>query len=725
MPRPLVRAAIQVWLLAFVVLAGTSLTDLVPGAWLVVAVLYGLPVVIVGLVRLRGPVDRLDWLVLVALAAYAIASLLSVDPTGSLASLGLALVYAVVFMLARRWFATDATRHLVALPFALGFTAWLAWVAIAWIGEKVGWIGAGGGIPPLDAVQPFLWGSPNTYPILVLLAWPFAASLPNPVLRRSLLAVIAVTAIAVVPMSVGRAGWLGLAIAVVSFWVLSGGSAERVRSALRAPAAWLAGLVALAAVVVLAGGRFVSAVALALDARISLWSQALGVFGADPITGSGPTTYSWTRLAHVPDYADPIGVHVAHNVVVQVLADGGLVLAGAVAAMALAWMAAVWRGRAVMTPIQRMGAAAVIGVAAASLLDDFTSLPAIVAGALLLAGWSVPVVEVAATTHGVRRWTLPVSVGLALLVVAWPMYAMSSARLAAGDGRAFAMERRWAQAADRFADAVAMHDTFPLHHLGHGLSDAESGDLESARAAYARAQALSPGDPRASGALAALSDDPDLAIDALGRATRQSTDAQYALRLSDALLGAGDVAGAADAYALAVFLRTDLYASLLQGRYGLGAADVRAALPAVASRVRAVDPSRAQVVAWDLDLADRELASDAPAAWRAVAAAAEGRPDEARALVNEARSDAPHDQMTHLAAAAVARFDCDEDAYRRAMRLAGRVLGGPVPTLAIGRDPIYRDFGLGDYQPSWVDRPPPMPVWPFGLVSSPSCPWAP
>jgi hypothetical protein len=59
------------------------------------------------------------------------------------------------------------------------------------------------------------------------------------------------------------------------------------------------------------------------------------------------------------------------------------------------------------------------------------------------------------------------------------------------------------------------------------------------------------------------------------------------------------------------------------------------------------------------------------------------------------------------------------------MRLAGTVLGGPVPSLAIGRDPIYRDFGLGDYQPSWVERPPTPPVWPFGLVDAPACEWTP
>jgi hypothetical protein len=215
------------------------------------------------------------------------------------------------------------------------------------------------------------------------------------------------------------------------------------------------------------------------------------------------------------------------------------------------------------------------------------------------------------------------------------------------------------------------------------------------------------------------------AIAYLETASRVSTDAQYAFRLSAARNGVGDVPEAAEAYALAIVLRTDLYRLLSGEVLGLSRGDVLTALPGVAASVDAADPNRARRVAWDIALADGFVPDDAPPAWRAVAAAAEGDAEAAALHLRAARHTAPHDQVSHLAGAAVARLACDEAEYRTAMRLAGRVLGGPVPALAISRDPIYRDSGLGDYQPSWVERPPAPPVWPFGLVTPPECEWKP
>ena len=195
-----------------------------------------------------------------------------------------------------------------------------------------------------------------------------------------------------------------------------------------------------------------------------------------------------------------------------------------------------------------------------------------------------------------------------------------------------------------------------------------------------------PGDPRAAGALAALAEEASERIRFLEVATRTSTDAQYAARLSSALYGTGDARGAAEAYALAVVLRTDLYGRLQDVTTGPSADDVRTALSAIASRGDAGDPDRARRALWDVELADGTLPPDAPAAWRAVARAGAGDGGAAGDAVAEARRAAPHDQMTHLAAAAVARFACDEDAYRRAMRLAGRVLGGPAASRASRRN---------------------------------------
>ena len=722
-----VRLAAQIWVGAFVALLGTYLLTTIDGLRVPVQVLYATPLAAWAVVTLRGPRDLLDIAVLVAVAAHVGVALAGVDPTGSLEAAGLSLGFAVMFWLMRS--AADDTdlRSMISLAAALPMVGWLLAAAVAWIFEKVSWVAAGGGWPPLESYQVFVWGTTNAYPVLVILTAPLVAFIRPGRARRAVGIAFGAAAVIVVPLSVGRAGWLGIAVAIIAYEALSGwarlrfvaASARHSRRAIFA-----AGLVGTAALVglVLASGRLASAIGSNLDTRERIWNQALGIFGTDPVTGSGPGTFSWVRLQHVPPYEDPIGVILAHNAWLQTIADGGLVLGVAFGALAVLWLSTVWRQRSELTRPQCLAAAAVIGLAAASLLDDFSFLPAVMAVAVTLAAWSVPV----------RRHTDPSPVPSLLLaavavlvIVAIPAFSVERARLLASDARRAAIAGQWKEAARLFEDAAAGHPTNPLLHLGHGLALAELGRTGDARGAYEQARTLSPGDPRAGGALAALADEPETAVALLEGAARVSTDAQYALRLAAVRSAMGDRVGAADAYAMAVFLRTDLYRSISDGATGVSSEEVRGALAAVAARAHAADPNRPQVVDWDLGLADGDLGADAPATWQAIASAVSGDEDAARSWVLQAKALRPHDQLTHLAAASVAWYACDEDGYRRAMTLAGRVFGTPVPTLAIGRDPIYRDFGLGDYQPSWVDRPPPPPVWPFGLVPAPTCEWAP
>lgn len=724
------RLALQLWVAAFVGFFGTYLLNTVDGLRVPVQVIYALPLAVWAARSLRGPRDWLDLAVLVAAAAHLVVAFAGVDPTGSASATGMALGFAVLFWLTRDLATRPRLRSAVAAAIAVPATGWMFAAAVAWIVEKVEWIVAGGGIPALESYQVFVWGTTNAFPVLGLLTVPFLAFVAPGPLRRLLIVLFGFSMILVVPLSVGRAGWLGIAAALVAFEALSGWArarivARRVRAGRpRVAAGALAGTAILLSLA-LNGDRLLGALGSNLESRARIWNQAVGVFGADPITGSGPGTFSWMRLAHVPQFSDPIGVFLAHNAWLQTLADGGVLLGAAFGAVVLLWVGALWRGRAGMTVGERAAAASVIGLGAASLLDDFSFLPAMVAMAVTLAAWSVPSPRTRWRVGAAARPWLLSGALLVAAVVTVPTIDVERARLIAGEGRSAAVAGRWQEAADLFAAASALHPTNPLLHLSRGLALAETGDQAASREAYGRARALSPGDPRAAGALAALAEEPGERIRLLEVATRTSTDAQYAVRLSSSLREIGDAAAAAEAYALAVVLRTDLYAWLDDGATGPAAADVRAAIPAVASKVHARDPDRVRRVLWDVRLADGTLPRDAPAAWRAVAQASAGRREAARNAVAESRRAAPHDQMTHLAAAAVARFACDEDAYRRTMRLAGRMLGGPVPSLAIGRDPVYRDVGLGDFQPSWVERPPSPSIWPFGLIEEPECGWRP
>ena len=724
--------AAQLLVGAFVGLFGTYLLNTVDGFRVPTQLLFVLPLVAWGALRLRGPWDALDWAVLAAVTAHLLVAASGVDPTGSLQATGLALSFALLFWLMRRLEnSSPGLRAVIVLAALVPTVIWLAAVAVAWLMEKVAWVQAGGGIPALESYQVFVWGTANAFPILVLLAAPLVAFLTPGRRRRAFAIALGLPAVVVVPLSVGRAGWLGLAVGLVAFEALSGWAFARAavarirRSRAMVWGAVIGGLVLTG--LALGSGRIGAAVTANLDSRSRIWSQALGVFGADPLTGSGPGTFSWMRLEHVPDYADPIGVILAHNAWLQTLSDGGLLLAAAFGAAVVLWTSTVWRSRRVLTGAQRAAAAAVVGLGAASLLDDFSFLPALMAVAVTLAAWSAPAPEREVVAVEERlRWVLPAGAALIGALVLLPAISVERARTAAAEGRQAAVEGRWPDAADRFAAAAEAHPTNPLDHLGLGFALAEASDVDAARVAYEKADGLSPGDPRVDGALAALAaerGDLDLEATLLDAASRVSTDPQYAYRLARALVGSGDFAAGAQAYALGVTLRTDLYALLASNAYGLGRADVRAALLEVAARLEAVDPERLPPVLWDVSLIDGDLSTDAPAAWQAIGAAIEGRMDEAARRVDEARREAPHAQTTHLAAAWVARLACDQDGYERAIRLAGRVFGGSVPDLAIGRDPIYRELGLGDYQPSWVERPPDAKPWPQGLVDAPKCAW--
>jgi Flp pilus assembly protein TadD len=719
--RLALRAATQLWALAFVAFFGTYISVWMVGLRIPIQLMYAIPLLAWAALRLRGPRDTLDVVVGIGLITLAVVAAAGVDPLGSLGTLGLALAYALLFWLMREVALQPDVQRRLALPVVIGLALWLLAAAIAWIGEKQAWIQVGGGTPPLESSQVFVWGTTNAYPILLLLSVPFLAHLGGG-LRRVAAAVVGLAAVIVIPFSQGRAGWLGIAVAIVALDALSGwpvvrgvsvGRDARWRPLLLLAVIGLAGTVAL-----VAGGRMVAVVASNLDARWRVWEQAAGIFMADPLTGSGPGTYSLVRLEHVPDYVERIGVVLAHNVAVQTVADGGLVLAIGFGLVVATWATVTWQRRRQMTTHQRLAAVVVVGMAGASLLDDFSSLTAISALVVTLAAWSVPAPPASLAVSPRRRWALPVLAFAIALVAAWPIVAVESSRLAADRARVAALESRWADAVQAFEEAVGVYATNPANHLGLGLSRAELGDVEGARDAYQEARRLSPGDPRSPGALASLSQSADERIALLDGASRRSNEPQYTYRLALELERGGRAAEAAAAYALAVALQPGLYAQLAAGGDGLTRMAVREELMAAVETIGLREGLR--VPFWDVGLADGDLPADAPPAWQAVADAVAGNLDAARAELASARAASPYDRRTHLAAAAVAALACDQADFDAAMHLAGDPRP-PRDGLVLGRDPAYRELGLGDYQPSGTDRPPVAAIWPRDLVDIPDC----
>ncbi|MGH2428487.1 MAG: O-antigen ligase family protein [Candidatus Limnocylindria bacterium] len=717
----------QAWTFAFVALFGGTVTAQHATLRAIVIVGVFVPLVAWAVLRLRGPRDGIDMAILVGLAAHAAVALASLDAQGSLEALGAAIGFALLFWFMRQVGASPHNRRLVAISACGAITFWLVLTAFAWIIEKVAWVTATGTMPELESRQAFVWGSPNTHPMLVLLAVPFVLWLPQGLPRRIMAGLLMAAAVIVVPLSMGRAGWLGLAVAAIALeplhgWPLSRAAASRL--------GWLrpGRVMATAALVLVLGCAALvttmpaAVMANALGPRASIWAQSVALFGADPLTGSGPSTWSWARLQHVPDFADRVGVTYAHNVPLQTLADGGLMLGLALALVLGAWGAATWRRCHELDRAQRIAVAVLAGSAAASLLDDFSFLPAVTALVVTIAAWVVayPTSPAPHPRIGARGLVLPLAVA-ALGLVSLPAAAgVATARLHSADARAASVAGSWDVAQRQFAAAAAHYPANPSYRLGHGLALYHLDRVEESREAYELARSLNVGDPRPWGALAALSADAATREALLEAAARRSNDAQYAYRLAKNLAADGSASDAAWYLAIAAVLEPRIH-----GVVGDPSDLVRDRLPAAVRLTGAAargDPAEA---IWNADLAAGAIPVGGPPSWHAVAAGNRGALDDAERWLDAARAQDPHAARTWEAVAAIARLRCDVAAEQRALSAIDKTRDRdplePAGSVRVTRNGIYGEPELGDYQPLAETAFPDLERWPLGLVDLPAC----
>lgn len=722
MARLLAGVALQTWIVAFIVFFGAEAVLLVPSLRITVQLLYGVPLLVWTLVRVRRRPDAIDLAVLVALAAYLVVALTSRDPTGSLETLALAATYAVLFWGLRRVACSDWLRPLVASAVAIGMAFSLAFNAVLLIAEKVAFFSATGRPPQLEGLTVFPWETVNALPVLVLVALPFVAWMPRGIVRWVTLGTIAASAVVVIPISNGHAGYIGLTVAAVAFVLLSTAVRGWFIARSRQSQGLLLAAAAAAVVVVVLVGAAPFADALQTSGRTDLYRASTAMIGDRPLLGNGPSTYSWARLIASPEAARLVAVRLTHDVPLQTLLDGGILLGAAFLSVVLTWVFAAFRGP--LSFAQRASIAALIGYAAAVTLDDFSFLPAVTVMLICLAAWSLPVDPAPA----VRRWRfVPASVAVMVIALGLTFVVRGDvARLAAADGRAAAVSGDWTRAAASFTTAINAHGEDGGYWLALGQARAALGDDAGARDAYQRARDASPGDPRTYGALAALSADYGERVALLRRAAELSIgDPRYAYRLGLELADGGDATAAATAWGVAVTLQPDIFGVLPYGSSGI---DRQAVADAAIAHIRATprpNPDVGPDARWDVALALGTLGDDAPTAWQAVDAARRGDATGARALAGQAIDEEPHLARSYQALAAVDAFACDmpsrDDALRReaATRDAFQPPGAEV---AIHREYVYREDSTGAMQPPNVPATPPTEMWPWPLIAArPEC----
>lgn len=718
---PALAVLAGIWAFAFIAFFGTQVTTFDPTLRLAAALIYGLPIVLGAAAAVAIRPHPLDVPVLALMGIYAVVCVLSVDPTASLETLVLTTAYGSLFLVLLR-VGPGPLRQGLVIGCAIAGTAWLGIMAVRWLQEAATWVALDGGMPPLQARSGNPWLSTDAVAALAILISPYYLRIGRPSLRRVLLVMGIVSAAVVIPLSGGRAAWAGILIAGVA-WFLAWG-----RRPVGGPGRAIA--LTLGAAAVVGAALFVTGRLGTLSGRTFIWQTALPVIGAHPLDGTGPGTFSWVRLEEAPDLLNRYPVYHAHNVVLQTLADGGLLLFFALAAVCFLVVRHVMRGRAPLRPVEVATIGSLCAFAVVLMLDELTQLPALTALALGSAAFLArDMGPWPAVTRAPVLRAAPAIGCLLLAAIALPAsLSAQAARIAAVDGDERAKAGDWEGAERAFELAAQAWPEHASYELALGLAAAHLGDEEGARTHYERAHVLSPGDPRALGALGVLGATSDARADALGRASRLGAmDAQYGYRLVLELVENGDREAATAELGRAALIDPQLLVALDIPALGLDVGEVVEALRFALERegpLAGIDPDGVEAA---IDLAlGRTPAQDPTSA--ALALARSGDVAGARARVDEVLRDDPHDHAARIAARELSGVACEATEEARHDRLLGLLPGGyaslylAAPSVSESRDHVYREMGLGDYQPPQAQS---LPVyvyeWPTAFLPATEC----
>lgn len=393
----LLQEAALFLVLAYVVLLGGTFNGLV---------LYRLNVATTALIGMAGavwlawrwvtrrpfPATALDWPLLALLAAYVIASAASVDPRRSFGATVLLALYVLIFYLVvdLRRAGWPAGLFVKAMLFAGTFILFFGgWELERWF---TGWWAIDGRalLPPATLRLRAFLGHPNFvgafFALLLPLALTGALAAKGWAARVIALAWALVAAVLVFYTS-SRSGWLGLGAALAILALLT--ALDR-----RAPVAtaWrgvrkrpvVLAAVGLALLVVAAVGAYAlyrQAQHPSHAGRDYIWTVALGLLRADPLTGAGPFTFGTAFIAAYSVPPEALLAH-AHNVYLNTAAEAGLLGGLALLALLAAGARLAWRRWLTTTGPARVWLAGYLaalgGLGVTSLFDTPQTFPAIV-----------------------------------------------------------------------------------------------------------------------------------------------------------------------------------------------------------------------------------------------------------------------------------------------------------------------------------------------------------
>lgn len=336
-------------------------------------------------------------IVLPGLAAAGLSVLASSVPRLALEALYWASLWAALFLLLTRVAShprfRPRVRGLLILLYLFVLFGYGGQLAVLW----AEWISVAGRVVPLPlhpAGASLTFGAAPAVATFLLVLGPVAGALLAKERFGSLI-IFALTVLTLVTVLAtgSRAAYLaaGAEGVAVVFVLGRGGLASVVRTVPRPLLAITVGLA-----LVLGGALFASLGARLLDSstlseRWDIWKSALAIWERSPWFGAGAGTWPFLRAGAYPVGAASLVVPHAHNPLIQLLAECGVVGVISVGLGVLVMvraLAAEARGGSEET--RRVAAASLVGLtgfAAASVLDDFVNLPAVLLGVALPVAW--------------------------------------------------------------------------------------------------------------------------------------------------------------------------------------------------------------------------------------------------------------------------------------------------------------------------------------------------
>jgi O-antigen ligase len=315
--------------LLYLVLLGGTEAGRVATSLRAVGIFVGATVIVCYLWRMPRENDLTDRLVLAGLLLFLVTCVTSSDTRSSFDAATSALAYAAAFYLARgaiagRGGGEAAITVLGSVGIVIGLVFLFLWGAI-WLRWT---LIPGAGLPPFDLKLPVLLYR-HQYPVGMLAALLMPATLV--LARRPIiwpLAGVGCGATFVVAfLSGGRAIWLAGAAAAVVAVLTAVITARGARGPLNRRPIRLTAMAMIAGIVVIVAAPFFSRVGATttIDLRFSIWRTAISHWLDSAIVGFGPGTFQ--REFSMTGYYNKFEPNIphAHNVLVQILFEGGIV----------------------------------------------------------------------------------------------------------------------------------------------------------------------------------------------------------------------------------------------------------------------------------------------------------------------------------------------------------------------------------------------------------------